>query len=56
MNIKDIRQEMALLNDVIPLEGHRYSACLHTYEAASNQRELILEWFADQVVPQIPMR
>jgi SAM-dependent methyltransferase len=55
MNIKDIRQEMALLNDVVPLEGHRYAACLHTYEAASNQRELILEWFTNHVIPQIPM-
>ena len=54
MNIKDIRQEMALLNNVAPLKGPRYSACLHTYEAASNQRELILEWFGDQVIPQTP--
>ena len=55
MNIKDIRQEMALLKDVVPLEGQRLSACLHTYEAASNQRELILEWFTDQAIPQLPM-
>ncbi|MFQ3200230.1 MAG: SAM-dependent methyltransferase [Zhongshania sp.] len=54
MDIKDIRQEMALLNDVVPLEGHRYAACLHTYEAASSQRELILEWFTNHVIPQIP--
>jgi len=55
MNIKDIRQELALLNDVTPLEGQRYADCLHTYEAASNQRELIQGWFTDQVIPQLPM-
>jgi SAM-dependent methyltransferase len=54
MDIKNIRQEMALLNDVIPLEGHHYAACLHTYEAASSQRALILQWFTDHVIPQIP--
>jgi SAM-dependent methyltransferase len=54
MNIKDIRQEMALLNDVVPLRGHRYAACLHTYEAASSQRTLILEWFTNHMIPQIP--
>jgi SAM-dependent methyltransferase len=52
MNIKDIRQEMSLLNDVAPLEGQRYADCLHTYEAASNQRELILGWVTDHVIPQ----
>jgi SAM-dependent methyltransferase len=54
MDIKNIRQEMALLNDVIPLEGHHYAACLQTYEAASSQRKLILEWFTNHVIPQIP--
>jgi SAM-dependent methyltransferase len=54
MDIKDIRQEMALLKDVVPLEGHHYAACLHTYEAASSQRELILKWFINHVIPQIP--
>ncbi|MDH3977275.1 MAG: class I SAM-dependent methyltransferase [Gammaproteobacteria bacterium] len=53
MNINDIRQELALINDVTPLEGQRYATCLHTYEAASNQRELILGWFADDVIPQL---
>jgi SAM-dependent methyltransferase len=53
MNIKDIRLEIALLNDVAPLEGQRYADCLHTYEAASNQRELILGWFTDHVIPQL---
>ncbi|MFT5604504.1 MAG: SAM-dependent methyltransferase [Paracoccaceae bacterium] len=55
MDIKDIRQEMSLLNDVVPLEGHRYAACMHTYEASSSQRDLILQWFTDHVIPQIPM-
>ena len=54
MNIKDIRQELALLNTVPPLEGQRYSSCLHTYESASNQRELILGWFTDHAIPQLP--
>jgi SAM-dependent methyltransferase len=53
MNIEAIRQEMALLSDVAPLEGQRYAACLHTYEAASNQRELILGWFTDHMIPQL---
>jgi len=53
MNITDTRQEMALLNDVAPLEGDLYAACLHTYEAASNQRELILGWFTDHVIPDL---
>ena len=53
MNIKDIRQELALLNNVAPLEGQRYATCLHTYESASNQRELILGWFTDHVIPQL---
>jgi SAM-dependent methyltransferase len=53
MNINDIRQELALLNSVPPLEGQHYAACLHTYESASNQRELILEWFTDAVIPQL---
>jgi SAM-dependent methyltransferase len=51
MNITDTRQEMALLNNVARLEGHHYAACLHTYEAASNQRELIRGWFTDHVIP-----
>jgi SAM-dependent methyltransferase len=54
MNIKDIRQELALLNKVPPLEGPCYASCLHTYESSSNQRELILGWFTDHVIPQIP--
>ena len=53
MNIKDIRQELTLLDEVAPLEGQRYAACLETYEAASNQRELILGWFTDHVIPQL---
>ncbi|MFT7387209.1 MAG: SAM-dependent methyltransferase [Candidatus Endobugula sp.] len=52
MNIQDIRQEIALLTDVTPLEGTHYAACLHTYESASNQRKLILSWFAKHVIPQ----
>ena len=53
MNITDIRQELALLNEVAPLEGQRYATCLHTYEAASNQRELILGWLTDHVIPEL---
>ena len=53
-NIEDIRQELALLNDVASLEGQRYADCLHTYEAASNQRELIRGWFTDHTIPQLP--
>ena len=53
MNIKAIRQELALLDHVTPLEGQRYATCLHTYEAASNQRELILRWFKNHVIPQL---
>ena len=52
-NIEDIRQELAPLNNVAPLEGQRYADCLHTYEAASNQRELIRGWFTDHVIPQL---
>lgn len=53
MNIEDIRQEMALLTDVTPLTGDRYAACLHTYEAASNQRALIVGWFTEHVIPTL---
>jgi len=53
-NIEDIRQELALVNDVASLEGQRYADCLHTYEAASNQRELIRGWFTDHAIPQLP--
>ena len=53
MNIKDIRQQLTLLNNVDPLEGQRYATCLQTYETASNQRELILRWFTDHVIPQL---
>jgi SAM-dependent methyltransferase len=53
-NIADIRQELALINDVTPLQGQRYADCLHTYEAASNQRELISGWFIDHAIPQLP--
>lgn len=53
MHIQDIRQEMALLTEIAPLQGTRYADCLHTYEAASNQRELILGWFTDHVIPQL---
>jgi SAM-dependent methyltransferase len=53
MNINEIRQELALLNNVTPLEGQRYASCLHAYESASNQRELILGWFMDHVIPQL---
>jgi len=53
MLINEIRKELALLSEVAPLEGQRYAACLHTYEAASNQRELILKWFADHVIPEL---
>ena len=52
-NIEDIRRELALLNDVPPLKGQRYAACLQTYEAASNQRALILGWFTDHAIPQL---
>lgn len=53
MNIEHIRQEMAQLAEVTPLEGLHYAACLQTYEAASNQRALILEWFTEQVIPEL---
>jgi len=52
MKIQAIRQELKQLDAVAPLEGQRYAACLQTYEAASNQRELILGWFTSQVIPQ----
>jgi len=52
-NIGDIRHELALLNNATPLEGQRYATCLHTYEAASNQRELIRGWFTKHVIPQL---
>ena len=54
IHIKEIRQELALLNNVPPLEGQRYASCLHTYESASNQRALILGWFTDHAIPQLP--
>ena len=53
MNIKNIRQELTLVDDVVPLEGQRYATCLQTYEDASNQRELILGWFTDHVIPKL---
>jgi len=53
MSINAIRQELTLLEQVTPLEGPRYASCLDTYEAASNQRELILGWFTDHVIPQL---
>ena len=53
MNIKEIRKELTLLDQVAPLEGQRYATCLDTYEAASNQRELIFGWFTDHVIPQL---
>ena len=54
-NIEDIRQELVLLDNVAPLEGQRYADCLQTYEAASNQRELIRDWFTDHAIPQLPI-
>jgi SAM-dependent methyltransferase len=54
MSINDIRQELTLLDQVTPLEGKRYAACLDTYEAASNQRELIHQWFTEHVIPELP--
>lgn len=54
MNITAIRQELALLDTVTPLEGQRYASCLHTYESASSQRRLILEWFKNHAGPQLP--
>jgi len=51
--IQEVRQELALVNDVAPLEGQRYATCLHTYEAASNQRKLIQDWFTNQMIPRL---
>lgn len=53
MKIEAIRQELQHLDEVTPLEGQRYAACLQTYEAASNQRELILSWFSTRMIPQL---
>lgn len=53
MKIADILQELERLDHVRPLEGERYASCLATYEAASNQREQILAWFAGDVVPEL---
>ncbi len=53
MKIQDVRQEMTPLHEITPLAGQRYAACLHTYEAASNQRELIVRWFSEHVIPQL---
>jgi len=51
--IADIRQVLERIDHVIPLEGECYAACLETYEGASNQRERILAWFKDDVVPEL---
>jgi len=53
MKIADIRHVLKRLDHVAPLEGERYAACLETYEAASNQRERILAWFKDNVIPAL---
>ena len=51
MNIANIRQELERLDHAIPLEGEHYATCLETYEAASNQRERILAWLMEDVIP-----
>jgi len=53
MDIKEVREELSLIHSVPPLEGQHYANCLHTYESASNQRELILGWFTEHVIPQL---
>lgn len=53
MNIQKIRQELAGVDTIAPLEGQRYATCLQSYEEASNQRELILGWFTDHVIPKL---
>ena len=54
MKIADILQELERLDHVGPLEGERYATCLATYEAASDQRERILDWFAGDLAPGLP--
>ena len=54
MNIHNIRQELAIVDDVPPLEGQRYATCLQSYEEASNQRARILDWFTGHVIPKLP--
>jgi len=51
MKIVDILQELEHLDHVRPLEGDRYASCLASYEAASNQRERILDWFTGDMIP-----
>ncbi|MGI9590986.1 MAG: class I SAM-dependent methyltransferase [Myxococcota bacterium] len=51
MKIADILQQLERIDRVVPLEGERYATCLATYEAASDQRQRILAWFAGDVVP-----
>jgi len=53
MKIADILQELECLDHLGSLEGERYASCLATYEAASNQRDRILDWFTDNVVPEL---
>jgi len=53
MIITDIRQELRDLDRVEPLQGERYATCMAAYEAASNQRERILAWFTDDVIPEL---
>ena len=53
MNIANIRRELERLDRAVPLEGERYATCLETFEAASNQRERILAWLMEDVIPEL---
>ena len=53
MKISEIQRELVGLERVSLLEGERYASCLETYEAASNQREQILAWYEDKVIPEL---
>jgi SAM-dependent methyltransferase len=53
VKIADIMQELEHLASFAPLEGERYATCMEAYEAASNQREKIIDWFAEDIVPAL---
>jgi SAM-dependent methyltransferase len=53
VKIAEILQELEHLTHFAPLEGERYATCLDAYEAASDQREQILAWFAKDVAPAL---
>jgi SAM-dependent methyltransferase len=53
VNITAIREVLQQGSKPVPLEGEHYASSLAIYEAASDQRQRILAWARESMIPQL---